>query len=84
MLVLSIISEIGQGSTADVVKRVSDDGGDKNMNAATVFRIVNRLTQRGFLEHSWSLPAEGAPQRAFRVFSVTQKGADRVVLESVK
>lgn len=83
--ILTLVSERGKSSTADLMQAVAENAGEsKPMNAATVFRIVNRLTQRGFIAHSWALPEQDAPQRAHRVFEVTSKGSERVTTEVAK
>lgn len=74
LLVLSVIDDLGDATTANILDRVvtGDDG--KAMNAATVYRVVNRLTKQGRLTQDWVLPNEDEKQRAHRKFTLTAEG----------
>lgn len=63
-------------STAELQTTVSD-----RMNAATLFRIVNRLVNQGYAQAEWEIPPPDQPQRPYRRFSLTPKGRDRARAE---
>lgn len=80
--VLEILNARGKGSTADVLTQLARME-DRPMNAATVYRVVNRLTKAGLVTQEWELPDDDEPQRAHRVFQVTAEGRAAIKVAAV-